>query len=183
MPRPGDIRVRDRGRDRPHGSIIVTQDDDIPALVAMLVVSLISWLVVLIAYIVALVVCWARALQLYIMAAFAPSRSRSWRSTTHADRDRISEELHGGVHCRAHHTRFAHIVSDHLGRAVSANARHRGTPHRRHRRRAHLRAPIPGNVHPAHPLSCEERHLGARYSERFLAMGARWHTGATGIRP
>ena len=38
----------------------------------MLVVSLISWLVVLIAYIVSLVVCWARALQLYIMAAFSP---------------------------------------------------------------------------------------------------------------
>ncbi len=54
------------------GASIVTQDDDIPALIAMLVVSLISWLVVLIAYIVALVVCWARALQLYIMAAFAP---------------------------------------------------------------------------------------------------------------
>lgn len=54
------------------GASIVTQDDDTPALIAMLVVSLISWLVVLIAYIVALVVCWARALQLYIMAAFAP---------------------------------------------------------------------------------------------------------------
>lgn len=54
------------------GASIVTQDDDIPALIAMLVVSLISWLVVLVAYIVALVVCWARALQLYIMAAFAP---------------------------------------------------------------------------------------------------------------
>lgn len=54
------------------GASIVTQDNDIPALVAMLVISLISWLVVLAAYIVALVVCWARALQLYIMAAFAP---------------------------------------------------------------------------------------------------------------
>ena len=51
---------------------IVTTDDDIPALLAMLVVSLISWVVVLAAYIVALVVCWARALQLYIMAAFSP---------------------------------------------------------------------------------------------------------------
>ena len=40
--------------------------------IAMLVVSLISWVVVLAAYVVALVVCWARALQLYIMAAFAP---------------------------------------------------------------------------------------------------------------
>ena len=38
----------------------------------MLIVSLISWVVVLAAYIVALVVCWARALQLYIMAAFSP---------------------------------------------------------------------------------------------------------------
>ena len=51
---------------------IVTTDDDIPALIAMLVISLISWLVVVIAYIVSLVVCWARALQLYIMAAFSP---------------------------------------------------------------------------------------------------------------
>lgn len=51
---------------------IVTTSDDIPALIAMLVVSLISWLVVLVAYIVSLVVCWARALQLYIMAAFSP---------------------------------------------------------------------------------------------------------------
>ena len=51
---------------------IVTPDDDIPALLAMLIVSLISWVVVLAAYIVALVVCWARALQLYIMAAFSP---------------------------------------------------------------------------------------------------------------
>ena len=51
---------------------VVTTDDDIPSLIAMLVVSLISWVVVLAAYVVALVVCWARALQLYIMAAFAP---------------------------------------------------------------------------------------------------------------
>ena len=51
---------------------IVTTDDDVPSLVAMLVVSLVSWVVVLAAYIVSLVVCWARALQLYIMAAFSP---------------------------------------------------------------------------------------------------------------
>lgn len=51
---------------------VVTTDDDIPALVALLVVSLISWVVVLAAYVVSLVVCWARALQLYIMAAFSP---------------------------------------------------------------------------------------------------------------
>ena len=51
-------------------SIVTT--DDVPALVAMLVVSLISWLLVLVAYVVSLVVCWARALQLYVMAAFSP---------------------------------------------------------------------------------------------------------------
>ena len=51
---------------------VVTTDDDLSALLALLVVAIISWLVVLIAYIVALVVCWARAIQLYIMAAFSP---------------------------------------------------------------------------------------------------------------
>lgn len=51
---------------------IVTDNDDLSALLALLVVAVISWLVVLIAYIVALVVCWARAIQLYIMAAFSP---------------------------------------------------------------------------------------------------------------
>lgn len=51
---------------------IVTTEDDVSALMAMLIVSLISWLVVLVAYVVALVVCWARAIQLYIMAAFSP---------------------------------------------------------------------------------------------------------------
>ena len=39
---------------------IVTGDDDLSALLALLIVAVISWLVVLIAYIVALVVCWAR---------------------------------------------------------------------------------------------------------------------------
>lgn len=51
---------------------VVTEDDDVSALIALLLVSVISWVVVLGAYIVALVVCWARAIQLYIMAAFSP---------------------------------------------------------------------------------------------------------------
>ena len=51
---------------------IVTSDDDVAALLAMLIVALISWLVVLVAYVVALVVSWARAIQLYLMAAFSP---------------------------------------------------------------------------------------------------------------
>lgn len=51
---------------------IATTEDDVAALIGMIVIALISWLVVVIAYVVALVVCWARAIQLYIMAAFAP---------------------------------------------------------------------------------------------------------------
>lgn len=51
---------------------IATTEDDVAALVGMVLVAIISWVVVLVAYIVALVVSWARAIQLYIMAAFAP---------------------------------------------------------------------------------------------------------------
>jgi hypothetical protein len=51
---------------------IATTDDDVSALLAMLVVALVSWLVVIVAYVVALVVSWARAIQIYIMAAFSP---------------------------------------------------------------------------------------------------------------
>lgn len=51
---------------------ITTTDDDVAALLGMLVVALVSWVVVIAAYVVALVVSWARALQIYIMAAFSP---------------------------------------------------------------------------------------------------------------
>lgn len=51
---------------------ITTTDDDVAALLGMLVVALVSWVVVLVAYVVALVVCWARAIQIYVMAAFSP---------------------------------------------------------------------------------------------------------------
>ena len=51
---------------------VVTSDDDVPALVAMMLVAVVSWLVVIVAYIVALVVSWARAIQIYIYACFAP---------------------------------------------------------------------------------------------------------------
>ena len=51
---------------------ITTTDDDVAALLAMLVVALISWLVVIVAYIMALVVIWARTIQIYVMAAFSP---------------------------------------------------------------------------------------------------------------
>ena len=40
--------------------------------VFLLVVALVSWVVVIAAYVVALVVSWARAFQIYIMAAFSP---------------------------------------------------------------------------------------------------------------
>ena len=38
----------------------------------MLLVAVVSWLAVLAAYVVALVVSWARAIQVYLMAAFSP---------------------------------------------------------------------------------------------------------------
>ena len=53
-------------------AVSITTDDDVAALLAMLVVALVSWLVVIVAYVVALVVSWARALQIYVMAAFSP---------------------------------------------------------------------------------------------------------------
>ena len=51
---------------------IVTEDDDVAALLAMIVVALVSWLVVIVAYVVALVVTWGRAIQIYMMAALSP---------------------------------------------------------------------------------------------------------------
>lgn len=51
---------------------IVTTEDDVASLLAMVVVALVSWVVVIAAYVVALVVSWARALQIYVMAAAAP---------------------------------------------------------------------------------------------------------------
>ena len=51
---------------------IATTDDDVAALLGMLVIALVSWVVVVAAYVVALVVCWARAIQIYVMAAFSP---------------------------------------------------------------------------------------------------------------
>ena len=51
---------------------ITTTDDNVAALLAMLVVALVSWVVVIVAYVVALVVSWARAVQIYVMAAFSP---------------------------------------------------------------------------------------------------------------
>lgn len=51
---------------------ITTTDDDAAALLAMLVVALVSWVVVIVAYVVALVVSWARAIQIYVLAAFSP---------------------------------------------------------------------------------------------------------------
>ena len=51
---------------------IVTTEDDVAALVAMIVVALVSWLVVIVAYVAALLVTWARAIQIYLMAALSP---------------------------------------------------------------------------------------------------------------
>ena len=51
---------------------LVTQEDDVPSLVAMMLVAVVSWLVVIVAYVVALVVSWARCVQIYVYACFAP---------------------------------------------------------------------------------------------------------------
>ncbi len=47
---------------------VVTEDDDVAALLAMIVVALVSWLVVIVAYVVALVVTWGRAIQIIPLA-------------------------------------------------------------------------------------------------------------------
>ena len=52
--------------------VSIVTEDSVPALVAMIVVALVSWVVVIAAYVVALVVSWARAIQLYLMAALSP---------------------------------------------------------------------------------------------------------------
>lgn len=53
-------------------TVSITTTDDAAALLAMLVVALVSWVVVIVAYVVALVVSWARAIQIYVLAAFSP---------------------------------------------------------------------------------------------------------------
>ena len=91
---------------------------------------LISWVVVLAAYIVALVVCWARALQLYIMAAFSPDPACLHGTGRHApDRSRLPEELRRGLHRRPHHPRSCSIAFPLiLGGLTGANTSGREPP-------------------------------------------------------
>ena len=146
---------------------IVTTDGDIPALLAMLIVSLISWVVVLAAYIIALVVCWARPATLH-HGGVQPHPAGLHGARRHPpNRSRLPEELHGGVHRGPHHRHPPDRLPANPGRNRRREPRH-GNPHRRGRERAHLRATVPRHVHPAHPLAREERGLGPGYRERFL---------------
>lgn len=144
---------------------IVTTDDDVAALVAMLVVSLVSWLVVLVAYIVSLVVCWARAIQLYVRAD--PAVAHGARRDAPGGR-RIYQELRLGVPCGPCDTRAAHSVPPRLGRPGGGKPRNRHAD-RRDGQRAHLRAAVPGHVRPAGALAREERLVGKGRHERLLA--------------
>ena len=161
---------------------IVTGDDDLPSLIAMLLVSLVSWLVVLVAYIVSLVVCWARALQLYIMAAFSPI-PLSLMALDDTRQIGVGYIKNFAAVCIAGLIILILLVSFPLilGGLVAVNPG-TGTP-RQHRERPHLRAPVPGHVRPAHPLAREERHVGPRHRERVLTMEARRHTSSLGVRP
>lgn len=143
---------------------IVTADDDIPALLAMLVVSLISWVVVLAAYIVALVVCWARALQLYIMAAFSPIPPRLHGLGRHeADRGWLPEELHRSLRRGPDHRDPADRLPGDPRRAHGSESRH-GNASGRGRDRTHVRIAVPGHVHPAHLVARQERRMGSGHS-------------------
>ena len=143
---------------------IVTTDDDVAALVAMLIVALISWVVVLVAYIVALVVSWARAIQLYLMAAFSPI-PHGYRGYP-PDRHRLRQEFRGSVPGRHHHPRATYFLPDNPWRPQCGEPRN-GYAHRRHCQRAHLCAPVPGDVHPAHLVLGKERKLGPRHRWRI----------------
>ena len=151
---------------------IVTTDDDVAALVAMLVVSLVSWLVVLVAYIVSLVVCWARAIQLYVLAMLAPIPLAHGARRDAPGGRRIHQELRLGVPCGPRDTRAAHSVPPSSWAAWWRPTRNRHAD-RRDSQRAHLRAAVPGHVRPAGALAREERLVGKGRHERLLAKPGR----------
>ena len=123
-----------------------------------------SWLVVIVAYVVALVVSWARAIQIYIMAAFSPIPL----ALTSLDETRqmgVGYLKNFTAVCLAGVIILVLLVSFPIGSA-------RG---RLHRGRALLRAPVPGDVRAAHPLARQERVMGARHHGRLTRgrLGAR----------
>lgn len=149
---------------------VVTEDDDVPALIALLLVSVISWVVVLGAYIVALVVCWARAIQLYVMAAFGPiplslMALDDTRQIGIGYLKNFTAVCLAGLIILILLVAFPLILGGLTGASTST-----GTPHRRHRDRAHLRAPVPGDVRAFDPVARQERRLGARHRIRGLIL-------------
>ncbi len=126
---------------------VVTEDDDVAALLAMIVVALVSWLVVIVAYVVALVVTWGRAIQIYMMAALSP----------------IPLALMGLEDTRQAGVSFL------PRRARRARRGQRGHRHGRGlgRGRAQLRPPVHGDVRASRAQPGEVRQLGARRPGRI----------------
>ena len=116
------------------------------------IVSLISWVVVLAAYIVALVVCWARALQLYIMAAFSPI-PLAFMALDDTRQIGVGYLKNFAAVCIAgliivilmiaFPLILGGIVGVNPGTGTSADAIANGLTYA---------LPVPGDVHPAHPL-------------------------------
>ena len=154
---------------------VVTEDDDVPALIALLLVSVISWVVV------------PRGLHRGARGLLGarhpalrhggvqPDPALAHGPRRHApDRHRLPEELHRGVPGGAHHPDPADCLPAHLGRP------HRGehldgNAHRRDSDRAHLRASVPGDVRAFDPLARQERRLGTRHRIRGLIDVMRKH--------
>ena len=146
---------------------ITTTDDDVPALLGMAVVALVSWVVVLVAYIVALVVSWARAIQLYLMAAFSPiplslMGLEDTRQIGIGYLRSFASVCLAGV--------IILVVTRKLprgaGRARCRERRH-GHADGQRRRRPELRAAVPCRLRPADTQPGEERGLGARRHGRI----------------
>ncbi len=151
---------------------ITTTDDDVAALVAMLVVALVSWLVVIVAYVVALVVSWARAIQIYVMAAFSPI-PLALVSLDETRQMGVGYLKNFAAVCLAGIIILVLLVSFPivLGGLNAASVGRAGR--RLHRRRAVLRAPVPCDVRAPDPLAREERVVGARHPGRVIGWRAR----------
>jgi ABC-type multidrug transport system fused ATPase/permease subunit len=154
---------------------IVTEDDDVAALLAMVVVALVSWLVVVVAYVVALVVTWARAIQLYVMAALSPIPL----ALLGLDETR---QMGVGYLRQFASVCLAGLVITLLLIAFPVVLGGLNAGERRHRNarrlgcgRAQLRAPVPRHVRPARALAREERGMGQgrprRVANRFPTGG------------
>ena len=146
---------------------VVTEDDDVAALLAMIVVALVSWLVVIVAYVVALVVTWAaRDPDLHDGGALADTAGPHGPRGHPPGRGLVPAALRGDLSRRHHHARAARRVPR---RARRARRGQRGHRHGRGlgRGRAQLRPPVHGHVRAARAQSRQVRQLGARRPGRI----------------